>query len=264
MSMNYDIIALDVDGTLLTDDHVLTPAVKEAVREAASRGAEIVLCTGRGPMNTLPVLEELGLSGTIITHNGAATVDAARREVIHQFGFTAEEIARFRNYCLLGGYHFDLNTAFELMIEGITPEAEAMYKMYKVEPIWRDAAASLPDGLIKFTVFGGQSEMDIIEAEWKKWAGGLQFIRSGDYFIDVQNREASKASALKQLALARAVDPARVMAIGNYYNDVGMLTFAGLGVAVANSPDKVKAAANAVSLSNEEDGVAHALRTYAW
>ncbi|MBW7476915.1 Cof-type HAD-IIB family hydrolase [Paenibacillus oenotherae] len=262
--MNYDIIALDVDGTLLTDDHVLTPAVRDAVREAAARGAEIVLCTGRGPSNTLPVLEELGLSGTIITHNGAATVDAARREVIHQFGFTANEIAQFRNYCLLGGHHFDLNTAFELMIEGMTPGAEAMYSRYKVGPIWRDAAAALPDGLVKFTVFGEQSEIDCIEADWKKWSAGLQYIRSGDYFIDVQNRQASKAAALEQLALARKVNPSRIMAIGNYYNDVGMLTFAGLGIAVANSPEAVKAAANVIALSNEEDGVAHALRSYAW
>ncbi|CAH1215165.1 Sugar phosphatase YidA [Paenibacillus plantiphilus] len=264
MSIHYDMIALDVDGTLLRDDHVLTPAVREAVREAASRGAEIVLCTGRGPTNTLPVLEELGLSGTIITHNGAATVDAARREVIHQYGFTADEVAQFRDYCLLGGHHFDLNTAFDLMIEGITPGAEAMYSRYRVEPIWRNAADSLPDGLIKFTVFGEQREIDIIEADWQQWTDGLQFIRSGDYFIDVQNREASKAAALKQLAQARAIDPSRIMAIGNYFNDVGMLSFAGLGIAVANSPEAVKAAANAVSLSNEEDGVAHALRSYAW
>ncbi len=64
MGMNVDLIALDVDGTLLTDDHILTPHVRDTVREAASRGAEIVLCTGRGPINALPVLDELGLSGT--------------------------------------------------------------------------------------------------------------------------------------------------------------------------------------------------------
>lgn len=57
MSLNYDLIALDVDGTLLTDDHVLTKAIRESVHEAANRGAQIVLCTGRGPSGALPVLK---------------------------------------------------------------------------------------------------------------------------------------------------------------------------------------------------------------
>jgi Cof subfamily protein (haloacid dehalogenase superfamily) len=264
MALNYDIIALDVDGTLITDAHVLTPAVRDAVREAASRGAEIVLCTGRGPINALPVLDALGLSGTLITHNGAATVDAARRSVLHQYGIEGADVARFREYCLQHWHHFDVNTAFELMIEGITPDAEAMYGRYEVKPIWRDAAAPLPEGLVKFTVFGGKAEMDAIEADWSGWKGGLQPIRSGDYFIDVQHPEASKGTALRRLALVRRVEMSRVMAIGNYYNDIGMLTYAGLGVAVANSPEAVKSASDAITLSNEEDGVAHALRTYAW
>ncbi|MFC0332059.1 Cof-type HAD-IIB family hydrolase [Paenibacillus sepulcri] len=264
MSIQYDLIALDVDGTLLTDGHVLTPAVRDAVREAASRGAEIVLCTGRGPTNALPVLAELGLSGTMITHNGAATVDADRREVIHQYAISGTELARFREYCLQGGYHFDINTAFDLMIEGITTEAEAMYGRYEVKPVWRDSAAALPEGLVKFTVFGSAVEMDRIEADWSLWKDGLKPIRSGEYFIDVQHPEAGKGTALTQLAHVRGIDSSRVMAIGNYYNDIDMLTFAGLGVAMANSPEAVKAAANAVTFSNEEDGVAYALRTYAW
>ncbi|RAP78683.1 Cof-type HAD-IIB family hydrolase [Paenibacillus montanisoli] len=260
--MNYDIIALDVDGTLLTDDHVLTPAVREAVREAHARGAEIVLCTGRGPASALPVLDALGLSGTMITHNGAATIDAAQRKVLHQYSIEATEVERFRSYCLRNGLHFDVNTALDMLIEGITPEAESMYRMFKAKPVMRDPKEPLPDGLVKFTLFGTKADLDIVEAEWNGWTHGLQHIRSGDMFIDVQHKEASKGTALRELAKVRGVDPSRVMAIGNYFNDVGMLAFAGLGVAVANAPDGVKEAADALTRSNEEDGVAHALRTY--
>ncbi|QHT64011.1 HAD family phosphatase [Paenibacillus lycopersici] len=262
--MNYDLIALDIDGTLLTDGHVLTAGVREAVREAHERGAEIVLCTGRGPANAIPVLDELGLAGTMITHNGAATVDSASRSVLHQYSIAAAEMARFRAYCLQAKLHFDINTAFEMLIEGITPEARRMYERYGANPVMRQADAPLPEGLVKFTLFGDMAELDRVEAEWNGWSHGLQHIRSGDYFIDVQHKEASKGTALRQLAQLRGVDHSRVMAIGNYFNDVGMLTFAGLGVAVANSPDAVKDAANAVTRSNEEDGVAHALREHAW
>ncbi|WP_308634654.1 Cof-type HAD-IIB family hydrolase [Paenibacillus silvisoli] len=263
-TINYDIIALDVDGTLLTDDHVLTPAVREAVREAHTRGAEIVLCTGRGPASALPVLDALGLSGTMITHNGAATIDAAKRKVLHQYSIEAVELERFRSYCLQNGLHFDVNTAFDMYIEGITSEAEEMYRMFEAKPVMRDAKEPLPEGLVKFTLFGSKAALDVVEAEWNGWTHGLHHIRSGDLFIDVQHREATKGTALRELAKVRGVDPSRVMAIGNYFNDVGMLTFAGLGVAVANSPEGVKEAADALTRSNEEDGVAHALQTYAF
>ncbi|WP_201755461.1 Cof-type HAD-IIB family hydrolase [Paenibacillus glycinis] len=263
-TINYDLIALDIDGTLLTDGHVLTPVVREAVREAHRRGAEIVLCTGRGPVNALPVLDELGLAGTMITHNGAATVDSARREVLHQYSIDPAEIVRFREYCLRAGMHFDINTPFEMLIEGITPEAEEMYRLYGASPVLRDPSEPLPEGLVKFTLFGGIADLDRVEAEWNTWSHGLQHIRSGDYFIDVQHRDASKGTALRQLAQLRGIDQSRVMAIGNYFNDVGMLTFAGLGVAVANSPEAVKSAADVLTRSNEEDGVAHALQEFAW
>ncbi|BBH19339.1 hydrolase [Paenibacillus baekrokdamisoli] len=264
MGLHVDLIALDVDGTLLTDGHVLTTAVRDAVREAASLGAEIVLCTGRGPTNTFPVLEALGLSGTMITHNGAATIDTLNREVIHQYGISPTEITRYREYCLRFGYHFDLNTAFDLMVERLTPEAEAMYGRYEAIPIQRESTDPLPEDLVKFTVFGSKDEIDTVESVWNGWTNGLQHIRSGDYFVDVQHLEASKGKALRQLARTRGIEPSRVMAIGNYYNDIGMLTFAGIGVAVANSPEEVKAAADRVTLSNEEDGVAIAIRTYAF
>lgn len=263
-NINYDLIALDIDGTLLTDAHRLTSAVRDAVREAKDRGAEIVLCTGRGPANAIPVLNELGLEGTMITHNGAATVDSAKREVLHQFSIAGGEVERFRAYCLARKLHFDINTPFEMMIEGMTPEAEKMYALYAASPVMRDSSAPLPDGLVKFTLFAGKDELDRVELEWNGWTHGLQHIRSGDYFIDVQHREASKGTALQQLASLRGIPQQRIMAIGNYFNDVGMLQYAGLGIAVANSPEGVKQAANAETRSNEEDGVAHALHTYAW
>ncbi|MFC4809083.1 Cof-type HAD-IIB family hydrolase [Paenibacillus sp. GCM10023250] len=262
-NINYDLIALDIDGTLLNDSHILTPAVRDAVREAHRRGAEIVLCTGRGPVNALPVLEELGLAGTMITHNGAATVDSASRRVLHQYSIDPAEVARFRDYCLQKELHFDLNTPFEMWIEGLTPDAEKMYGLYGARPVLRDPNAPLPEGLVKFTLFGAIAQLDAVEAEWSTWTHGLQHIRSGDYFIDVQHKDASKGHALRQLANLRGIDRDRVMAIGNYFNDVGMLTFAGMGVAVANSPEAVKEAANALTRSNEEDGVAHALREFA-
>lgn len=74
--------------------------------------------------------------------------------------------------------------------------------------------------------------------------------------------EASKGAALKRLAESKGIMPSEIMAIGNYFNDITMLTFAGKGIAMDNSPDEVKAAADEVTLSNNEQGVAHAIQKY--
>ncbi len=264
MIRRYDMIALDVDGTLLNEQHVLTQSTRKAVRQAAEGGAEIVLCTGRGPSNTFPVLEDLGLTGVIITHNGSATVDAAKKELLHHYPMEASLLAPYIAYCRQNGVHYDVNTPFDLYIESAAREAEAMYANYRITPIKRAADDRLPEGLVKLTVFGEMAVMDKVQAEWEAWPPGLQRIRSGDFFIDVQHAEASKGRALEQYAALRGVDRSRVLAIGNYYNDVGMLEYAGLGIAMDNSPDAVKSSADAVTLSNDEDGVAAALHAYLW
>ncbi|MBD2872814.1 Cof-type HAD-IIB family hydrolase [Paenibacillus arenilitoris] len=264
MGLNYDLVALDVDGTLLRDDHVITDAIRDTVRETASRGAQIVLCTGRGPSGAIPVLEELGLTGTIITHNGAATIDAASRSVVHQFDMVPEQLFGFLDYCRSRNVRFNLNTALEMFVESLTAEEEAMYAHFKEKPSIRNLGAGLPDSLVKLSVFGTKEEMDGVQAEWAGWPQTLKSIRSGDYFIDVHHSDANKGRALQQLAEIRGIDRSRILAIGNYFNDITMLQFAGMGIAMGNSPEGVKQAADAVSLSNNEDGVAAALREYAW
>ncbi|MCR2803227.1 Cof-type HAD-IIB family hydrolase [Paenibacillus soyae] len=264
MKLKYELIALDVDGTLLTDEHKLPASVKEAVREASEAGARIVLCTGRGPMGAFPVLEELELSGVLITHNGAATVRSENREILFQYDINKDDLGEFIAYCREHGIHYDVNTAYEMMVERVTEEAKAMYAHHKVVPLEANFDTDLPDGLVKFTLFGSKEQMDFVQSHWEKRPAQLQLIRSGDFFIDVQHPEASKGTALRQLAAELGVRREDILAIGNYYNDISMLEFAGLGIAMSNSPDAVKRAADLVAGSNNEGGVADALRKFAW
>ena len=261
--MNYRLIALDVDGTLLNDDHELTPRVGQADREAAERGAEIVICTGRGSTSALGVLRELGLRGTMITHNGASVVDSETREVIHDTAITHERARRYMDFLRERGIHYDLNTAFDLFVEEMNEEAAAMYGNLLAKPIKTSFAESLPERLVKMSIYAPKSVLDEVESEWQSWAHELQTIRSGDYFIDVQHPNASKGQALQWLAEQRGIPRERILAMGNYYNDMEMLAYAGWGVAMENSPDEVKAAADEVTVSNNEDGVAVVLERLA-
>ncbi|WP_256756828.1 Cof-type HAD-IIB family hydrolase [Cohnella sp. WQ 127256] len=254
--MKYGIIALDVDGTLLNDEHELTPRVRNAVRAAAEQGSEIVLCTGRGSSSALPVLNELGLKGTMITHNGASVVDSESREIIYATTISHEQAQRYTDYCRERGIHFDMNTAFELYVEAMRDDAEMMYSRMLARPIIRSRNEGFPEGMVKLSIFALKEELDDLEAGWSSWNHELQTIRSGDYFIDVQHHQASKGKALEQFANKRGIPREQILALGNYYNDTAMLTYAGWGVAMDNSPPEVKAEANEVTVSNNEDGVA--------
>ncbi len=261
--INYRIIALDVDGTLINDLHEVTPRVRNAVREAADRGAEIVLCTGRGSTSALPVLTELDLQGTMITHNGASIVDSLTKTAIGETGIPPGPASRYLRFARERGIHYDMNTAFDLYVHGkVEDEIEAMYERMHAKPIVRSGEEPLPEGLVKISLFASKEALDEAEAAWSGWKHELQTVRSGDFFIDVQHPLASKGEALRRLAEMRGVPREQVLAIGNYYNDIGMLEFAGLGVAMANSPEDVKAVADALTASNNEDGVALALERH--
>jgi len=254
--MKFRMIALDVDGTLLNDHHEVTPRVRKAVRAAAEQGVEIVICTGRGSTSALPVLRELGLQGTMITHNGASVVDSSTREVIYETKIAHELAERYIAFFRERAIHFDMNTAFDLYVEEMKDEAERMYRNLLAQPILRNSSDDFPEHLVKMSIFAPKAVLDEVEEEWKSWRHELQAIRSGDNFIDIQHLQASKGRALEQLATLRGIPREQILAMGNYYNDTGMIEYAGWGVAMDNSPAEVKSIADEVTVSNNEEGVA--------
>jgi len=264
--MKFKLIALDVDGTLLDDDHNLSERTKQTIQDVHDAGCHIVLCTGRAPVSTLPILQELGLEGTMITHNGAATVyaDEKGQALVNEFTFTLSEIQPMLDYARREGIHFDVCTPFNMYIEHIGEEERLMYQKYLISPKLVTDVSELGIPLVKLTLFAQPEVLDRVQREWdeQKLYGDLRMIRSGDLFIDVMSAKANKGNALKALADELEIEPEAIMAIGNYYNDVEMMTFAGLGIAVANSPEDVKKAADKVTASNNDEGVHQALVKY--
>lgn len=259
MELPYRLIALDVDGTLLNDDHVITEGTKQAVRLAAQAGATIVLCTGRGPSHTFHLMEQLELKGLLIAHNGAATIESQERKLLHGFSFQMEDLAELIAYCRAKGIHYNSNDVFDLYIDQISPREEDMYERFTVRPIRVADVTVLEEPVLKFSLFSSMEDMDRVEQEWEQIGCKLVPIRSGDFFIDVMHPQATKGNALKQLAESMGIPREQVLAIGNYFNDVAMLEYAGMGIAMANSPAGVIAAADETTLSNNEEGVRVAL-----
>lgn len=262
--LNYRLIALDVDGTLLNDDYELTENTIKTLHRIHKAGGSIVLCTGRGPVSTIPVLEQLGLEGVLITHNGAATVEAPGPKLLHQFSFDIQDVEPMISYCRKQNIHFDVCTALDMYVEKMGEREASMYKKYMIIPKHIDDLLALPEQIVKLTLFGSEEEMDRAEQDLNSASlpQELHWIRSGVEFIDIMLHFVSKGEALRQLAEQWHIPSSEIIAIGNYYNDIDMIRFAGLGIAMDNSPEAVKKAANQVTLSNNEEGVHQALLQY--
>lgn len=264
--MSIQIVAIDMDGTLLHDDHTLSNRNADTIRKVAERGVEIVLCTGRNPISTLPYLEELGLDGVVITHNGAATVASEGSKLLHYFEINGAELDPYLHYCRQHQLHFDVNTAFDLYVDRmdvLTSEVLHIYSQFLIKPKLLPSWDSLQSPVMKLTITAEKERLDQVEADLSTWDHkNMQFIRSGDYFIDFMHKEATKGQALMNLAIQQQVPRENILALGNYYNDMTMIQYAGIGIAMDNSPLEVKAAADHVTLSNNEDGVSAALEKY--
>lgn len=262
--MKYKLIALDLDGTLLDDDHRLSAGTIAAVRAVHERGAVIVLCTGRGPGNAIPVMRELGLEGTIITHNGAATIRTEDKALVHHFPFSREELIPFIEYCKSHRIHYDVSTPFHLHVDAEPePYAMEMYRTFMIEPVVHSTLDSIQEEPVKFTVYAeDKTLLDRVESDWAGFRTRLSVLRSGDCFIDIMDPQASKGNALQKLAERIGIEPGEVLAIGNYFNDLDMIRYAGMGIAMANSPEAVKEAADEVTASNNDEGVRLALEKH--
>ena len=113
---------------------------------------------------------------------------------------------------------------------------------------------------MKFTLFSSDAILSRAQKDLQKMNLPLKSIRSGPTFIDILNQKASKGMALKSLAHYLGIPMESTIAIGNYYNDLDMIQGAGVGVAVANAPEEIQVEADLVVPSNNENGVAEALR----
>lgn len=253
------IIAIDVDGTLLNDDHEVSSLTLDVLQKAQELGCCIMLASGRGPQNGLPVMDQLGIEGWMITHNGAVTVDSKTKEVINRFPFSIEQVRSVIEYAREHRIHFDVCDDFDHFVEGMSDMAAGMYRQFGIKPISIPTADDWKDPIVKLTLCGEAEQLDRVMEQFGDRFADLNVIRSGIQFIDISHGQASKGSALREVCKRYEISRDEVIAFGNYFNDVDMIQFAGLGVAMDNSPKGVKAAADRVAPSNNDNGVAKVL-----
>ena len=258
-------IALDLDGTLTNHDKVVTPRTRQALLQAESKGAIIILASGRPTYGIVPVAECLELEkrgGYILSYNGGNIVNAKTGEkFFSQFLPDAVipilyKYAKEKNHALLGYAGNEIIT--EMPDDQYVKEESRINKMNirKVDNLL-DALEPHPTKLL---MTGDPTDMIKAEEELVEILGEkMDIFRSAPFFLELVPKGIDKAQSLLRLLSKINLTPADLMAFGDGYNDLSMLKLAGVGVAMANAAPEVRANADYVTLSNEEDGVAEAL-----
>lgn len=258
-------IALDLDGTLTNHDKVVTPRTRQALLKAQELGTVIILASGRPTYGIVPVAECLELEkrgGYILSYNGGNIVNAKTGEkLFSQFLPDAVipilyKYAKEKSHALLGYAGNEIIT--EMPDDPYVKEESRINKMNirKVDNLL-DALEPHPTKLL---MTGDPTDMIKAEEELVEILGEkMDIFRSAPFFLELVPKGIDKAQSLLRLLSKINLTPADLMAFGDGYNDLSMLKLAGVGVAMANAAPEVRADADYVTLSNEEDGVAAAL-----
>lgn len=251
--------ALDVDGTLVDETNALSPAVREAVRALANAGVAIVVATGRALPGTVDVVERLGLDdGLAVTSNGAVVVGYRPFEVLHSVTFDASEaVRRVLEHvpdALVAveevGVGYRVNVPF--------PEGEVSGRI-TVE----DVESLVSEPVTRVVIRAPEHDAE----EFAEVVKGLGLTDTNYYigytaWLDLAPQGVSKASGLEIVCARLEVARADVLAVGDGFNDVEMLEWAGRGVAMGQAPEPVRAVADDVTGSVAEDGLVAELARY--
>ena len=256
----YRLLAIDLDGTLLTPSphKIITPHTFDVLCRASAAGMALVIATGQMLQVLRAVCGDLPLTAPQISENGAVVVDIRSGMVLHEKLLPAEHILpaldTLRSFGLFRAYH----TYERVYVDYNTPRARNWYRP-PVPPVVEveDVASLYPQSCIKVAGIGEESTLREKRIELERiFAGKLYVTQSSFDLVEFLHPEVSKVNALKTIAADLGIAPEEIVAIGDNHNDIGMIRFAGLGVAMGNAHDEVKAAADYVTSSNTEEGVA--------
>ena len=268
------LIAIDMDGTLLNGKKHIDKVQKEAIHEAIEAGIKIVLCTGRPLYGILPFYEELGLSeldseGYVILNNGCSIHKTKDWELIDQVNFTSDDIDYL--YKFSEGYDINftlVNDYYYFNIDDRKPTDElitdAGFVFSDITNISLSEAKNGKHKIIKIMFLGDPNIMADFQKENEnilknKYSGVL----SQPYVYEILPKGNNKGTGLKKLAKKLGIKQEEIMAIGDGNNDIEMFEYAHYSVAMENGTKPARKAAKYQTDSNENNGVAKAIRKYA-
>lgn len=263
--MNYKLIAMDLDGTLNNDDKVITEVTRNALMEAQKKGVRLALASARpspGLYKERDILCMRDYNGILMSYNGGRIVDASTGDVLFE---TAMDLQETKDV---------LRKLEQLPVTPILDDGKQFYVTdkngYMVEyECWNNGMVcseveNLADFLdfapIKILMSVDPEKLLDVQAQIAAFLPeSLTVVRTAAFYLEVIPKVINKGQGIQDICRTLDILPEEVISFGDAENDIPMLRAAGMGVAMGNARDAVKEAADMVTLSNNDDGIAAAL-----
>lgn len=261
---SYSIVLLDIDGTLVDSKDQVSQNTKQLLHHLEQKGIPVILSSARSPSGVEMVVRQVGLHSPIVCYGGSLLLDD-QRNIIQDVGIDREAAVAFKQFAGREFPHVTVSTyMYDIwLVDRLDdPNVQLVGQRNQCTPLVGDleSAVQTVPHVHKLLCMGAPEEITRLQTRAAQAFPNLQFARSGTIYLEVLAKDISKGTALEQLQTYYQVDPSRVVAMGDYFVDVEMLRRAGLGIAMGNAPDAVKAAADQVTASCDEEGVYIALR----
>lgn len=262
--MKYKLVVADLDDSLLGEDHKISKENKSAIREAINQGVVFTIATGRPLQSCLPFVEELNLYVPFIVYNGAIIVKTKPMEILYHKTIDpddAKDIIQKSERFKPTIFVFHEN---KLYVNEINTNTERYSKFSNIPAhLEKDIGKITAKGPTKVLLYHEPEQIQRIYASVKdSLESKLNFHISKPFFLEFIHKEVSKGNAIASLVKSMGITRKEVIAIGDSYNDLSMIDYAGMGVAVENAYDVVKNNADYISRSNAEHGVAEVLEKF--
>jgi 5-amino-6-(5-phospho-D-ribitylamino)uracil phosphatase len=260
------LIAIDLDGTLLTAEKQVCGAACQELQRVAANGVKVVIASARPPRSVRGFYRQLGLDTWQINYNGAMIWDEPAGRVVHHQPMPGDAVRRLIERARQ--LHSQMIVHCEIADRWHTDRTDPRYntgtgKLFEPDE-FADIAIICRQPITMLNLLAEPVDIDRIEPILvREFAGQIELIRAGDHDLLIgKHCQACKSSALKMVADHYHVPLEQVLAIGDAPNDLGMLELAGVSVAMDNAPERVKIAADWVAPSNNDAGVCAALRRF--
>lgn len=262
--MKYKLIALDIDGTLKSSEKhgkIILPKTKEILIKLAKQGVKIVLASGRPTAGLNAEAKELNFDetgGYLLAFNGAKITDYQTKEIIYQKTIAPATVHLIYDQAKKYNLAVMTYTREYIISEDIEDQyvqIESNITRVPLKPV-ANFKQTIDFAVNKVLLTGNPDYLAKIEADFKKpFNDTLSIYRSAPYFLEVMAQDIDKAASLKFLADTLEIKQEEIISFGDGYNDLSLIEFAGMGVAMDNAVAEVKQRADYITLSNDDEGI---------
>lgn len=270
----YKLVCIDVDGTLLTSSKTVSKKTILTLRKAHEMGVHIVINTGRFLSSAAYYSQFLGVKSPVAALNGSIIMDNNSQKIMYRHPLKADIIEQLLDVCsrhsvrpifytdntIYSGNSMINLFIYQLYLTGKLSSSSKVYlKNVSSHKKWMDIIEKNKNNFIKFEILSKNKKKIASAKEDLAKFSDIEAIDSNPYDIEVTAKDVSKGTAAGILADYFNIKKDEVMCIGDSLNDLSMIEYAGLGVAMGNADEYIKERASYVTDTNDNDGVAKAV-----